>query len=63
VLAPHTATTELLLTAATKAIRTADSWGESVFIPIQNVGDLVAAKSKYKHSCQIRFQGVGLQCQ
>ena len=49
------ATKELLSSVASVAMKRGDSWGETVYVRIQNVGDLVAAEAKYHHSCQIRF--------
>ena len=48
-------TKELLLSVASVAVERGDSWGETVYVRIQNVGDLVAAEAKYHNSCQIRF--------
>lgn len=46
---------ELLSSVASAAMERGDSWGEAVFLNVQNVGDLVAAEAIHHHSCQICF--------
>ena len=48
--------------SASVAIGRGDSWGEAVYVRIQNVGDLVATEAKYHHCSQIRcHQSVKLE--